>query len=143
MQDDQWIRLDAQPESGADTRGDTTRVVIADDKAEIRDFIEFNLENEGFDVAAFENGVDCWTHLEWFGPPDAVVLDIMMPGMDGFEVLQRIRETDRLAAVPVLLLTSRGREEDVARGFDAGATYYMAKPFRLQDLRSRLRSVVD
>jgi len=143
MQDDQWVRLDAQPGHEGDASGDTARVVVADDRAEIREFIEYNLENNGFEVDTFENGVDCWTHLEWFGPPDAVVLDIMMPGMDGFEVLQRVRETDRLAEVPVLLLTSRGREEDVARGFDTGATYYMAKPFRLRDLRSRLRSVVD
>lgn len=119
----------------------TYEIVIADDDEIVRETVEFKLSSQGWDVTAFENGRECWEYLEfdWADPPDLVVLDIMMPGLSGLEVLQRIREHEPLSSVPVLMLTSRGREEHVVEGFDRGATDYLTKPFSPTELVARIR----
>ncbi len=115
-------------------------IVIADDDDTIRDIVEFKLSGPERAVTAFENGRDCWEYLEANEPPDLVVLDVMMPGLTGLQVLERIREDDRLASVPVIMLTSRGREEHVVEGFERGATDYMTKPFSPNVLVARANS---
>ncbi|WP_256403823.1 response regulator transcription factor [Halorubrum salinum] len=118
----------------------THEIVIADDDDTIRDIVEFKLSGGDRSVTAFENGRECWEYLESSDPPDLIVLDIMMPGLTGLQVLERVREADSLSSVPVIMLTSRGREEHVVEGFERGATDYMTKPFSPNELVARVSS---
>ncbi|MFB6295248.1 MAG: response regulator transcription factor [Halobacteriales archaeon] len=113
-------------------------IVIADDDDTIRELVEYKLSNAGQDVTAFENGQTCWEHLKGVSPA-LVVLDVMMPGLSGLQVLDRIRDDDELSEVPVILLTSRGREEHVIEGLETGATDYMTKPFSPNELVARVK----
>ncbi|MDY6819815.1 MAG: response regulator [Halobacteriales archaeon] len=117
-------------------------IVIADDDDTIRELVEFKLRTAGHDITAFENGQDCWHHLQDANPPDGIVLDVMMPGMTGLQVLERIRDDDDLGDVPVIILTSRGREEHVIEGLETGATEYMTKPFSPNELLARVNRQV-
>lgn len=116
----------------------THSIVIADDDDTIRRLVEHKLSNAGYEVRAFVNGETAWTHLQEEPRPDLCVLDVMMPGLGGLQVLDRIRSSDDLASTPVILLTSRGREEHVVEGFDMGATDYVTKPFSPRELLSRV-----
>ncbi|MGQ4556801.1 response regulator [Halobellus sp. GM3] len=118
----------------------THKIVIADDDDTIREIVEFKLSGRDRSVTAFENGRECWEHLESGDSPDLIVLDVMMPGLTGLQVLERIREADGLSSVPVIMLTSRGREEHVVEGFERGATDYMTKPFSPNELVARVNS---
>lgn len=118
----------------------THDIVIADDDDTIREIVEFKLSGPDREVTAFENGRECWEYLEANDPPDLVVLDVMMPGLTGIQILERIRDTEELSSVPVIMLTSRGREEHVVEGFERGATDYMTKPFSPNVLVARVSS---
>lgn len=117
-------------------------VVIAEDDGELRELVEYTLESDGYAVEAFGAGDDCWERLESGDVPDLVILDIMMPGMDGLDVLERIRNDDRLADVPVVFLSGRGRESDVVAGFEADVDEYVTKPFSPSELRARIRRLL-
>lgn len=123
----------------------TYEVVAADDDEIIRETVEFKLTSQGWNVTLFENGRACWEHLASTAenPPDVVVLDVMMPGLSGLQILQRIRENESLSSLPVLILTSRGREEHVVEGFDRGATDYLTKPFSPTELVARIRGRLE
>jgi|AntDeeMinimDraft_4_1070355.scaffolds.fasta_scaffold00421_5 DNA-binding response OmpR family regulator len=123
----------------------TSEIVITEDDETTRDVVEFNLSDKGWDVLAFTDGDECWEHLESRAndPPDLVVLDVMMPGLDGVSVLERIRNHDALVDLPVVMLTSRNREEDIVQALDAGADDFVAKPFSEVELVSRVEKVLD
>ncbi|MEF8771466.1 response regulator transcription factor [Halodesulfurarchaeum sp.] len=123
----------------------TAEIVIAEDDETTRDVVEFNLSDNGWDVLAFTDGDECWEHLESRAndPPDLVVLDVMMPELDGVSVLERIRSHDALVDLPVVMLTSRNREEDIVQALDAGADEFVAKPFSEVELVSRVEKVLD
>lgn len=116
----------------------TPDIVIADDDDTIRELIEFKLTTAGHAVTAFENGQECWECLSNTEPPDGVVLDVMMPGLTGLQVLEQIRDDPTLGDLPVIILTSRGREEHVIEGLETGATEYMTKPFSPNELLVRV-----
>lgn len=118
----------------------THEIVIADDDESIREILQFKLDGPDRTLAAFENGRECWAYLESNDPPDLIVLDVMMPGLTGLQVLERIRDDGHLSSVPVIMLTSRGREEHVVEGFERGATDYMTKPFSPNELVARVNS---
>jgi len=114
-----------------------SRVLIVEDEQHIADGLKFNLELEGYQVEVAENGE---IGLERAPEFDAVVLDVMLPGIDGFQVAAELRKRGHF--VPVLMLTARGRAEDVLRGFEAGADDYLPKPFELAILIARLRGLL-
>ena len=120
--------------------GETRRVVLAEDDADIRPLVTRTLEGE-FDVEGFGNGRTCWEHLESAGPPDVLLLDVMLPGMDGTELYERVRDDDRFSAVSVLFLTDR-EESDLASAVGEEVDY-IAKPFSPSALRERLRGLED
>lgn len=122
----------------------TVEIAVADDDETIREVVEFNLREEGWDVAVFEDGDECWAYLESRAtdPPDLVVLDVMMPELDGVTVLERIRNHDALADLPVVMLTSRNREEDIVQALEAGADDFVAKPFSEAELVGRIEVVL-
>jgi DNA-binding response OmpR family regulator len=119
-------------------------ILAADDDEDIREMIDVSLSEE-FDVATVKDGREAWEYLE--EPPDslpkAVILDVMMPDMDGFSVLEHIRENDGLQDLPVIMLTSRSREEDIVRALEAGADDFLAKPFNKSELYGRVQQTLQ
>ncbi len=114
------------------------KILIVDDESRMRRFVRLNLEAEGFEVIEAENGYKALQKVR-DEMPDLVVLDVAMPGMDGFEVLERIRE---MSDVPVIMLTVKDEEEDRIRGLEMGADDYVTKPFSPRELASRIRAVL-
>jgi DNA-binding response OmpR family regulator len=122
----------------------TRSAAIAEDDPEIQELLQFKLRANDFDVTTFEDGQSCIKHLEQHGHEfDVVILDIMMPRTDGFQVLEHIRTDDSLSELPVLLLTARARESDVVEGFERGATDYMTKPFSPAEVVARVERLTE
>jgi DNA-binding response OmpR family regulator len=116
-------------------------VLVADDDPDILKLVAFRLERAGYDVVQATDGEEALrvvTELE----PDLAVLDVMMPKLTGYDVTRRIREADATKRMPVILLTARVQEADVARGFEAGADDYLKKPFSPQELRARVQAIL-
>ncbi len=104
------------------------RVLVVDDEDEIRELCRVNLEFEDFEVVEAANGADALRAVR-DDLPDVVFLDLMMPGMDGWEVLRKIKEDDATAHIPVILLTAKSGEADQMRGWEEGILDYVSKPF--------------
>lgn len=115
------------------------KILIVEDEEHLADGLKFNLEAEGYEAEIAENGD---TALERLSDSsfDAVVLDVMLPTIDGFEVAKTLRE--RQDYTPILMLTARGRPEDVLNGFEAGTDDYLAKPFDLEIFLARLNGLL-
>jgi diguanylate cyclase (GGDEF)-like protein len=117
------------------------RVLVADDEEDIRAFLEITLGLAGFEVLQARDGVEA-LELARTEVPDIVVLDVMMPRMDGLETLRRLREDARTEHLPVLLLTARALKQHAVEGLDAGADDYLSKPFDADELLARIRAAV-
>ncbi len=116
-------------------------ILIVEDETHLAEGLRFNLEAEGHSVQVLENGEDALKRLLQDRKSfDALVLDVMLPGKDGFTVARELREAQNF--IPVLMLTARGRPEDVLRGFESGADDYLPKPFNLAILIARLESLL-
>jgi two-component system KDP operon response regulator KdpE len=113
-------------------------ILVVDDEPRIVQFVAMNLELEGFRVIRASNGEEALEKLSGPIEPDLVVLDVMMPGMDGYETLGRIRE---ISTVPVIFLSVKNEEFDRVMGLDLGADDYLTKPFSPRELVSRIRAV--
>jgi len=113
-------------------------ILVVDDEPRMIEFIRMNLELEGYGVSSASGGYEAIRKVAE-EIPDLILLDIMMPEMDGFEVLQRIRE---MSSVPVIILSVKGEEWDRVRGLDLGADDYITKPFSSRELLSRIRAVL-
>ncbi len=112
-------------------------VLIADDSIELIDLLQPYLEQQGYRVVSMTNGQEAVNYLASSQRADAILLDVMMPGIDGWETCRRLRE---ITGIPILLLTALGRETDVTRGLDLGADDYLVKPFHLTELKARLEA---
>ncbi len=120
-------------------RSSQSKLILAvDDEPKMTRFIRLNLELEGYRVSEATNGLDALDKVR-SELPDLVLLDVMMPEMDGFETLERIRET---STVPVIMLTAKGEEEDNVRGLELGADDYVTKPFSPRELASRIKALL-
>jgi DNA-binding response OmpR family regulator len=118
-----------------------SRILIVEDEQHLADGLRYNLEAEQYDVDVVDAGEEALERLASDSPRyDLVILDVMLPGIDGFEVAASLRKARRF--VPVLMLTARGRSEDVLRGFGAGADDYLPKPFELPILLSRVQGLL-
>lgn len=114
------------------------RILVVDDEPRYLRLIRFNLEAEGYQVTCAATGEEALSALA-VKVPDLVILDIMLPGQDGFEVCARIRE---VSTVPIIVLTARGAEEDKVKGLRLGADDYVVKPFSAQELLARVDAVL-
>ncbi len=114
------------------------RIVTADDDPQLLRLIARNLEFEGYEVATASDGQLALEQIERCNP-DLVLLDVMMPRMDGFTVTSRVRE---FSAVPIIIVTARGQDQDKIRGLDLGADDYLTKPFSVEELLARVRAVL-
>lgn len=113
------------------------RILVVDDEPNIRDSVAFTLRREGFDVVLAEDGTQALERMT--EDPDIVVLDIMLPGLDGLEVCRRIRQS---SSVPIILLSARGEEIDRVVGLEIGADDYLTKPFAMRELVARIRALI-
>jgi len=118
------------------------RILIADDEPHIRRILQFLLEKEGFEVQLAADGEEAWKAVASFHP-DLVLLDLMMPRMDGFAVLEIIRAGFETARLPVILLTAKGEEEDKVKGLRSGANDYIMKPFNHDELMLRVSNLLE
>jgi two-component system KDP operon response regulator KdpE len=121
-----------------DNRLKDRRILVVDDEERMVRFIRLNLEHDGFRVVEAYNGTKAIDQVR-SSLPDLVLLDVMMPDIDGFEVLRVIRE---VSSVPVIMLTAKGEEDDRVRGLELGADDYITKPFSPRELVSRVRAVL-
>ena len=118
-----------------------TRILVAEDDGDIRYLVVFKLGQAGFKVQAVGDGTAALAAIE-ADPPDLAVLDMMMPGLSGIDVLRKIRDDERMRGVRVILLTARSRDADVDAGFATGADDYITKPFSPRELLHRVNSVL-
>jgi DNA-binding response OmpR family regulator len=128
-------------EAGAGEGGDASqrrRVLVVDDEASIREVLAQYLRLDGFDVLLAADGVEA-LRLAEARPPDLIVLDLMLPGMDGIEVCRRLRA---VSAVPILMLTARSEEMDKLAGFAVGADDYVTKPFSPREVVMRVQAIM-
>lgn len=112
-----------------------------EDDAAIRDIEIYALRSTGFEAEGFEDGTSFWEALQT-DRPELVVLDVMLPGIDGVELLKRIRGDARLADLPVVMATAKGTEYDKIQSLDLGADDYVVKPFGIMELVSRIKAVL-
>ena len=116
---------------------DRRRILVVDDEERMVRFIRMNLEHDGFQVMEAFNGKQAIDKLR--DTPDLILLDVMMPDIDGFEVLETVRE---VSSVPVIMLTAKGEENDRVRGLELGADDYITKPFSPRELVGRVKAVL-
>jgi two-component system alkaline phosphatase synthesis response regulator PhoP len=114
------------------------KILLVDDEVDILEFLKYNLEQEGFEVLVSTNGKDALKNI--FQNPDLIVLDIMMPGMDGFELYQQIKNNKSSQDIPIIFLTAKSGETDEIKGLDLGASDYIQKPISPKKLIARIKS---
>jgi two-component system response regulator MprA len=116
------------------------RILVVDDERAVRESLRRALELEGYEIELAEGGTEALEVLGSEPEPDAVILDVLMPGVDGIEVCKRLRRTGN--QLPILMLTARAEVENRVAGLDAGADDYVTKPFALEELLARLRALL-
>ncbi len=117
------------------------RILLVDDEPGIRNAVKAYLEDEGFDITTATDGEDGWQKAQQI-VPDVVLSDVMMPRCDGYELLKRLRDNERLAGTPVIFLTAKGMTIDRTQGYQAGVDDYIPKPFDPDELVARVKNVV-
>lgn len=117
------------------------KIVLAENEPQIARLVEFKLKKEGYEVIWKPNGEEALEAIRK-GKPDLILLDIMMPVMDGYGVLRRIREDENLKSIPVVMLTARAQERDVVKGINSGAEDYITKPFHPAELLARVKKIL-
>lgn len=116
-------------------------VLVADDDPDILSLVRLRLERSGYDVVSAGDGEQALERARTRAP-DLALLDVMMPKLDGYEVTARLRQEEATRHLPVILLTARVQESDIARGVEAGADDYVKKPFSTHELRDRVQAVL-
>jgi DNA-binding NarL/FixJ family response regulator len=132
---------DLQPAAGESPVPAPARLLLVDDEPGLRTAVQTYLEDEGFAVTTAVDGEDGWAKAQEL-LPDLVISDVMMPRLDGYGLLQRLRADERLGGTPVIFLTAKGMTADRIEGFQAGADDYIPKPFDPDELVARVRNVV-
>lgn len=116
-------------------------IYMLEDDTSIQNFVLYTLKNTGFEAEGFERPSDFWKRMEE-QTPDLLLLDIMLPEEDGMEILKKIRENRKTKNLPVIMLTAKGTEYDKVLGLDTGADDYVAKPFSMMELMSRIKALL-
>ena len=117
-------------------------ILVVEDDPRLADLIKFCLVREGFEVRYAADGEQALQEFDVARVPDLVVMDVMMPYRNGYELLADLRQRHAWDHVPVIMLTGRSREEDVVQGLDLGANDYLIKPFRPSELLARIRKLL-
>ncbi len=115
-------------------------ILVVDDEEDILELVRFNLSREGYSVVCAASGEDAWRNLK-DGQFDLLVVDLMLPGIDGLELTRRVKNDSRTHRIPVVMLTAKGEEVDIVTGLELGADDYVTKPFSPRVLLARIRAV--
>lgn len=116
-------------------------VLIIEDETDIQELIQFNLEKEEYRVTSTLTGEEGISQVK-ASPPDLILLDLMLPGIDGFEVCRRLKSDTETQKIPIVMITAKGEESDIVSGLELGADDYITKPFKPRILVARIRSVL-
>ncbi len=120
----------------------THRALVVEDNEHVAYMLEFMLERAGYDVTMAANGRDAQAAIENIAPVDVVLLDLMLPYVSGYQLIEEIRDDHDWQYVPIVVLSGKVLEEDIVKALDLGANDYVTKPFRPEELLARLRRVV-
>lgn len=117
------------------------KILIVDDEEHICELIKFNLEKNGYKAIVAGNGIDALKIVRE-EMPQLILLDVMLPGMDGYDVCKEIRKDNAISSIPVIMITARGEEFDKVLGLELGADDYMTKPFSIRELVARVKAIL-
>jgi two-component system phosphate regulon response regulator PhoB len=120
---------------------ESTRILLIEDEQDLLELLRYNLTREGYAVEGVTSGEEGLTEAR-ARPPGLIVLDLMLPGMDGLEVCKALKSRAETASIAIIMLTAKGEEQDVVRGLEAGADDYVPKPFSPRVLLARIRAVL-
>jgi two-component system alkaline phosphatase synthesis response regulator PhoP len=123
-----------------DTKSPAKSILVIDDEPSIGRVVQFKLQQEGFKVRVATDGLEGLAYMKE-EKPDLILLDLMMPGMDGFEVCRRLRASPETVTTPVIILSARGQEMDRIRGIELGVLDFFTKPFSPKKLLERVKEV--
>src|SRR5215813_8543521 len=118
-----------------------TRVLVVDDEPDLLELIHYNLTKAGYDVACVLSGEEALAYVH-ASPPDLIVLDVLLPGLDGLEVCKALRRNPTTVGIPIVMLTARSEDADVVAGLELGADDYLTKPFSPRVLLARMKAVL-
>lgn len=117
------------------------KILIVDDEEHIRELIKFNLEKNGYRVICADNGLDA-LNMTKEENPHLLLLDLMLPGMDGYDVCKEIRKDNSISSTPIVMITAKGEEFDKVLGLELGADDYITKPFSVRELMARVKAIL-
>ena len=123
-----------------------TRILVVDDERDVREVVKTTLQENGYQVEEATNGVEAYAAAADAAvaeKPDLIVLDLMLPKLNGFEVLEKLKENPQTSYIPVVILTARGQSQDENRALRSGATDYMTKPWSAEELADRVPIALD
>jgi two-component system, OmpR family, alkaline phosphatase synthesis response regulator PhoP len=117
------------------------KILIVDDEEHIRELIKFNLDKNGYKTICADNGVDALKMAKGENP-QLILLDVMLPGMDGYDVCKEIRRDNSISSTPIIMITAKGEEFDKVLGLELGADDYITKPFSIRELIARVKAIL-
>ncbi|SHH16933.1 response regulator [Clostridium grantii] len=117
------------------------KILVVDDELNIQELIKFNLKSKGYDVLVAGDGLKA-LKLAKEEKPDLILLDLMLPGMDGYDVCSEIRRNNSISSIPIIMITAKGEEFDKVHGLELGADDYITKPFSVKELLARVKAVL-
>lgn len=117
------------------------QILVVDDEADILELVRYNLEGEGYRTSGAATGEQALQKVQE-QPPDLIILDLMLPGIDGLDLAKKLKENEKTRRIPIIMLTAKGEEADVVKGLELGADDYIAKPFSPRILVARARAVL-
>jgi two-component system alkaline phosphatase synthesis response regulator PhoP len=117
------------------------KILVIDDEEHILELIKFNLENNGYKVLVATNGIDA-LKVAKMEVPQLILLDLMLPGMDGYDVCKEVRRDNSISSIPIIMITAKGEELDKILGLELGADDYITKPFSIRELLARVKAVL-
>ncbi len=118
--------------------GGPYKILVVDDEEDIRDLLQYNLESAGYEVLVSKTGEEALTAIR-ATKPKCVLLDLMLPGMDGLDVCRKVRLESTIRETPIIMLTAKGEEEDIVKGLEIGADDYVTKPFSVKEILARIQ----
>lgn len=119
----------------------TTKIMVVEDDPDICEILEYNLEQEGFEVIVFHDGKQALESI-LIDPPNLILLDLMLPGMDGLEIARIVRRDEHTHHIPIIMITARSEEMDILHGLNQGADDYITKPFRPREVIARVKALL-
>ncbi len=118
-------------------------VLVVDDMRQIRDILRFSLRREGYDVVLAGDGMEAIKYATSNKPLDLIILDIMMPKMDGYEVIKRLRASKDMKQIPIIFLTAKAQKKDILKGIEVGANDYVVKPYKFVELQRKIEKLIS